>query len=309
MTALEGKALLDHGKAIAKRYARSVGPDLAEELRAEAVLRALGSPPPDGRLRPWLERIYRNLLVDRWRRVQPRMVDLDDVPGLASPGTPEDAVLRRERRRLVRASLAGLPSEARRALLARYYGQLDDRAAAGRLGIAAITIRTRVHRALARLRLRLGDLRALCPPLLGKLGTQAVAVGMAPVMVAALVVVGAASPPAPAPEIISPSMALPVTARIRPRPIPTAEATRPREVERAPVRTARRTTASLPSSLPAPVAAAILAYPEPEPVVGKILHPEAIDILAAPAAPVVPCMIEAPSSFLTRIEWMVEDLP
>jgi len=35
MTALEGKALLDHGKAIAKRYAGRVGPDVAEELGAE----------------------------------------------------------------------------------------------------------------------------------------------------------------------------------------------------------------------------------------------------------------------------------
>jgi hypothetical protein len=50
MTALEGKALLDHGKAIAKRYAGRVGSDVAEELGAEAVLRALGSPPPDGHL-------------------------------------------------------------------------------------------------------------------------------------------------------------------------------------------------------------------------------------------------------------------
>ena len=41
MTALEGKTLLDHGKAIARRYAGRVGADVAEELRAEAVLRAL----------------------------------------------------------------------------------------------------------------------------------------------------------------------------------------------------------------------------------------------------------------------------
>jgi len=81
MTALEGKALLDHGKAIARRYARRVGVEVAEELRAEAVLRALASPPPDGRMEPWLERIYHNLLVDRWRREKPTalQVDLDRI--------------------------------------------------------------------------------------------------------------------------------------------------------------------------------------------------------------------------------------
>ena len=102
MTALEGKALLDHGKMIARRYAGRVGPDVAEELRAEAVLRALGSPPPDGRMEPWLERIYRNLFVDLWRRGQLLTVNLDDVPALAGAGTPEEEVLHRERRRLDR---------------------------------------------------------------------------------------------------------------------------------------------------------------------------------------------------------------
>ena len=119
MTALEGKALLDHGKAIAKRYAGRVGPDVAEELGAEAVLRALRSPPPDGHLEPWLERIYRNLVVDAWRRRKPAALDLAEVHGLAVSGTPEDAMLAGERRRLVRASVARLPREARRALLTR----------------------------------------------------------------------------------------------------------------------------------------------------------------------------------------------
>jgi RNA polymerase sigma-70 factor (ECF subfamily) len=303
MTALEGKALLDHGKAIANRYARCVGADVAEELRAEAVLRALGSPPPDGRLRPWLERIYRNLLVDRWRRGTPRTVDLADVPGLASTGTPEEAVLRRERRRQVRASLAGLPREARRALLARYYGQLDDEVAATRFGIAAVTIRTRIHRALARLRLRLADLRAVCPPLLGKLGAQAIAVGMAPVMVTALIVVGA-TPPAPAPEAAPATIAVPVMAQPR---TPTAAVERP-SPPRAPMRMMKRNVTPPPSPLPSPARVTILDLPD-EPITGEFLYPDAIDVFAEPAAADVPCLVEPPPSFLARIESMVEDLP
>jgi RNA polymerase sigma factor (sigma-70 family) len=305
MTALEGKALLDHGKAIANRYARCVGADVAEELRAESVLRALRSPPPDGRLRPWLERIYRNLLVDCWRRGRPPTVDLALVPGLASTGTPEEAVLGRERRRQVRASLAGLPREARRALLARYYGQLDDEVAATRFGIAAVTIRTRIHRALARLRLRLYDLRAVCPPFLGKLGAQAIAVGMAPVMVTALVVAGA-SPPAPAPQEAAPAaIAVQPFALVR---TPAAAAEWPSPA-REPVRVAKRTVVPAHPS-PGPARVAALDLPDDdEPSTGKILYPEAIDVFVEPAPTVVPCMVEPPASFLARIESMVEDLP
>jgi RNA polymerase sigma factor (sigma-70 family) len=178
MTALEGKALLDHGKAIAKRYAGRVGSDVAEELGAEAVLRALRSPPPDGHLEPWLERIYRNLIVDVWRRRRPATVDVADLRDLATSGTPEDAVLARERRRMVRASVARLPREARRALLSRYYGELDDEVSASRLGIAGSTIRTRIHRALGRLRGRLEDLRACCRRYSAKLGAGASALGL-----------------------------------------------------------------------------------------------------------------------------------
>jgi RNA polymerase sigma-70 factor (ECF subfamily) len=303
MTALEGKALLDHGKAIAHRYARCVGADLAEELRAEAVVRAIGSPPPDGRLRPWLERIYRNLLVDRWRREKPRTVDLADVPGLAGTGTPEEAVLGRERRRQVRASLAGLPREARRALLARYYGELDDQVAAMRFGIAAVTIRTRIHRALSRLRLRLADLRAVCPPLLGKLGTQAIAVGVAPVLVTALIVVSA-TPPAPVPHTTPVPLAVQPAAQPRTPSVATAWPSPPR----APVHIVKRHVTPPPAPVPSPARNTILDLPD-EPSPGEILYPEAIDVFAEPAAAEVPCLVEPPPSFLARIERMVEDLP
>jgi RNA polymerase sigma factor (sigma-70 family) len=228
MTALEGKTLLDHGKAIARRYARRVGPELAEDIRGEAVLRALASPPPDGRIEPWLERIYRNLLVDSWRRQRTRTVDCDRIPTLASSGTPEDAVLHRECRRLVRASLRNLPREIRKAIVARYFCELDDGLAAGRLGVAVATIRTRIHRALARLRGRLAELRGFCPLFFGKLWTQTAAIGLAPVMVAALAIVGAPSPtPEPGPSTwwSSPSDTLP-TAWCKPRPACWSRSTR-----------------------------------------------------------------------------------
>ena len=308
MTTLEGKALLDHGKAIARRYAGRVGPDVAEELGAEAVLRALRSPPPDGHLEPWLERIYRNLFVDMWRRRRPETVNVDDLPELAVSGTPEEVALGGERRRVVRASLARLPRGLRRVLLSRYYAEIDDDVSATRLGIAAATMRTRIHRALGRLRGRLGDLRGLLPPVFGKLGIGAAPLGLAPVMIAALAVVSV-SPRAPEAEpvpavaqaldhhVAQPARAIAQAAQAA-LPIATAEPrTRARIVARAGVTT--------PPVEAKP--AQVVAFTDQEEVVADIQQPEAFDIFAEPVKAAPPSLVEIPTSFLAQIEKMVEE--
>ena len=310
MTALDGKALLDHGKAIARRYAGRVGPDVAEELRAEAVLRALRSPPPDGRMEPWLERIYRNLFVDLWRRKKLLTVDIADVPELAGTGTPEQEMLHHERRRMVRESLNRLPREARRALLSRYYGEFDDEVAAARLGVATPTVRTRIHRALARLRARLVELRALCPPILGKLGAHTATVGLAPAMLAALVVVGASSR-APVPEPVAhPSCAMvqQVTPDRTARParadvpaVPTAPLARGRIAKKSTI----LSTPVVPVARPAP--ANLIEPGEGDTIVDNILSPEGIDIFAEPPKTDTPCLVEAPPNFVASIDKMIED--
>jgi RNA polymerase sigma-70 factor (ECF subfamily) len=309
MTALEGKVLLDHGRTIARRYAKRIGPELADELRAEAMLRALGSPPPDGRMEPWLERIYRNLFVDRWRRGRIPTVDLDDLSQLGGQGTPEEDLLRRERRRVVRVSLNQLPRDARRALLSRYYGALDDEIAAARLGIAPVTIRTRIHRALARLRVRLADLRAWCPPILGKLGTQAAAVGLTPVMVAALIVASTSSP-SPAPALQAPPAAVAALqqpqAHLRARA--QSEATAVPSPAHVPVQAAKKHIRAAVTAAQTPETTAVLEVVDDEPIVGKILHPDIIDVFAEPERRTGPCMVEAPPSFQAQIEKTIEEL-
>lgn len=306
MTALEGKALLDHGKSIARRYAGRVGADVAEELGAEAVLRALRSPPPDGRYEPWLERIYRNLIVDVWRRRKPATLDVVDVRGLAVSGTPEDAVLTRERRRVVRASVAQLPSEARRALLSRYYGELDDEVSASRLGIAGATMRTRIHRALERLRGRLGDLRGLLPPVFGKLGVHVGAIALAPLMTIALVV-GPVSSRAPDAEISRSATVVAdhhATQAARP-----AVAVARNDVPAAAVELRKRVHAAArigaAARQEAPVR--IIAFGEHDEVVADIQRPETLDIFADPVQVPRPSLVEAPPDFLGQFEKMVED--
>jgi RNA polymerase sigma-70 factor (ECF subfamily) len=307
MTTLEGKALLDHGKAIAKRYARQVGVDAAEELRAEAVLRALASPPPDGRMEPWLERIYRNLLVDRWRRGKTAARHAV-VERFAAAWTPEDQLLGRERRRVVRESLRQLPRETRRALLTRYYGEFDDNVAAARLGIATATVRTRIHRALALLRARLGDVRAWCPPIFGKLGTQVATVGLAPVLVAVFVVAGAvSSPQEPIPEspVATPVVNQPAHVHVGKAPVmePQVAFAPPSSSPRV----AKRAATVTPTAAPSPVTTMVAELGNDEAIVREILYPDSLDVFAEPERPARPCMVEAPPSFLAQIEKMMDD--
>ncbi len=308
MTALEGKALLDHGSAIARRYTARVGAEVANELRAEAVARALQRPPADGRMEPWLERIYRNLLVDRWRRGRAGTIDIATLPELASAGNPEDDLLRRERRRAVRESIAGLPPEARRALLARFYGELDDRAAATRFSVAAATIRTRVHRALARLRTRLGELRAVCPLIFGKLGAQTATLGLAPAMVVALAIGSTVPVLAPAPAPAPAASAATLSPRTYPTPAP-----RP-VVETAPVAPMAQPRARLPRRLALPPAVVPSVSPgearQPEAdeaTVQEILEPHVLDVRADPDPPVWPSMVVAPPNLLAQIGKMIEE--
>jgi len=302
MSAPDGKALLKHGHNLARRYAKRLGPDVAEELQAEAMARALRKPSPDGRMEPWLERIYRNLMIDWSRRQRPMAIDVDELSDLAQTGTPEDVVLLCERRRLVRASLRRLPREFRRVMLSRYYAELDEGTIATRFGIAGTTVRTRIHRALARLRVGLGELRAFCPPLFARLAGQLASVGLVPVVVAALLVVGALAPEPQLAPPLSPMASVGVH---------TNPSMAPREAFPAPVPPAKisRSHARMPKKATAterPVALALKSDSDDR-VVADILWPEQIDIFLEPERPASECLVMAPASFAPQIEKMIED--
>lgn len=304
MSDMDGKALLEHGRGIARRFSKQVGPDVAEELQAEAVARVLRHPSPDGRQQPWLERVFRNLLIDWLRRRRPIAMDLDAFPDVR---TPEDAALLHERRRLVRAGLRGLPPNARRVLLSRYYAELDDAATAVRLGIAGGTVRTRIHRALARLRDRLGDLRALCPPILGKLSGMLVSAGLAPMVVATLLAGG------PIPRATTPTAAMATLPTITVHRLPSRESRRDGMAlsvssasapARARVSKKSAVVGALASGVAVPVAAPAAASAS-----AQILWPEAVDVRADPEAPAQPLLLAPPASFAGQIEKMVEEHP
>ncbi len=149
--------LWSEAREIAGRHAGDEGDDLAQDLIVAALERGAAVENPGA----WLERVGRNAAIDRWR-VQRRRDELaTEIELPASPMDPEAALLFRERRGLVRQALAALPRPQRRAALARFHAELPYEEVAARVGAPAITARTRVHRALASLRVRLGALRAM----------------------------------------------------------------------------------------------------------------------------------------------------
>jgi RNA polymerase sigma-70 factor (ECF subfamily) len=129
---------------------------LAEELTQDAFVNAwrgiggfrLGSP-----LRPWLLRILHNRVVSHKRR---RLLDLLPLPSAdrardGQPG-PETVVELGEGRAEMRAALDGLPHDQRRIVVLRYYSELSIPEIAQVIGVPDGTVKSRLHRALQRLR-------------------------------------------------------------------------------------------------------------------------------------------------------------
>jgi RNA polymerase sigma factor (sigma-70 family) len=152
------RKLWTEAREIAVRHARGDGEDLAQDLMVAALQHDAAAARNPG---AWLERVGRNAAIDRWR-VQRRRDELaPEIDPPSAPPDPEAALLCRERRGLVRRALAALPRPQRRAALARFHAELPYNEVASRVGAPPVTARTRVHRALANLRLRLGGLRAM----------------------------------------------------------------------------------------------------------------------------------------------------
>jgi RNA polymerase sigma factor (sigma-70 family) len=128
------------------------------------VVAALVRREPAARMGAWLERVGRNARIDRWRVEQRRAELKREIEPPMAPPDPEEGVLARERRSAIRRALATLPRPLRRAALARFHADLPFEAVAARLGTREVTARTRVHRALERLRAQVGGLRAMFAP-------------------------------------------------------------------------------------------------------------------------------------------------
>jgi RNA polymerase sigma factor (sigma-70 family) len=133
------------------------GPD-GEDAVQEAFVKAFhaldrfraGAP-----FRPWLLRIVVNEARNR-RRAAGRRVHLalragGRASGDAAP-SPEDAALVAERRRVLAAALATLPDGDRAVLACRWFAELTEAEMAVALDCRPGTVKSRLNRAMARLR-------------------------------------------------------------------------------------------------------------------------------------------------------------
>jgi RNA polymerase sigma factor (sigma-70 family) len=134
----------------------------AEDAVQEAFVKAyaaLGRFRLDSPFRPWLLRIVANEARNR-RRSAGRRATLalraaeDRRPGDAAP-SPESAVLDRESQAALLAAINGLGEDDRDVITARYFLDLSEAETAEILGIPKGTVKSRLSRALGRLRGRL----------------------------------------------------------------------------------------------------------------------------------------------------------
>ena len=148
-----------HGSVVYNYFRVLVtAPDEAEELTAETFLRvvrhAARFDANKASARTWILRIARNVMRDQWRTDRRRkrapvetLRDLEfDAP------SPEERLIREEEVAQVLAGIARLPEADQELISLRYNGGLEHRDIAQLLGIRETAVRTRLWRALARLR-------------------------------------------------------------------------------------------------------------------------------------------------------------
>ena len=150
---------------VAVRTAHVISPDGdAEDAAQEAFVKAyaaLGRFRAGSPFRPWLLRIVANEARNR-RRSAGRRANLvlraaeDRRPDDAAP-SPESAVLASERRATLLAALNALRDDDREVISARYFLELSESETAEALGIPRGTVKSRLSRALERLRTQLGS--------------------------------------------------------------------------------------------------------------------------------------------------------
>lgn len=148
-----------YGKAVYNYFRfQLIPPDDAEDLTAETFLRAVRASDrydaTRAAVQTWLLTIARNVLIDERRSARVRRrVGVDELRDLAmDEPSPEERMLRREEVGAAMTAMGALGNEDRELLSLRYGGELDIAELAELLDVPTGTVRTRLWRALERLR-------------------------------------------------------------------------------------------------------------------------------------------------------------
>jgi RNA polymerase sigma-70 factor (ECF subfamily) len=141
-------------------YLMARDPLLAEDLTQETFLhawRGLAGFRSGGALRPWLLRIAVNRLISHRRRKLLRIVPLawTDRQTPSAEAAPETLAEASEASDMLRDAIARLPENQRYALVLRYYADLSILEIATVTGWRQGTVKSRLHRALEKMRILL----------------------------------------------------------------------------------------------------------------------------------------------------------
>ncbi|MCI0344012.1 MAG: sigma-70 family RNA polymerase sigma factor [Chloroflexi bacterium] len=149
---------------VAVRTAHLIAPDAdADDAAQDAFVKAWAALPrfrAGSPFRPWLLRIVANEARNRRRSAGRReglALRAADRPSDDAAPSPEAAVIAAESRAVLLAALNELRDDDREVIAARYFLDLSETEAAATLGIARGTVKSRLSRALARLRTGMHD--------------------------------------------------------------------------------------------------------------------------------------------------------
>ena len=225
-----------------------------------------------------------------------------------------------ERRTALDVALGEIPGDMRSVLVARYF---DDRAyedVAAAEGITPTTARTRAHRALERLRLALGGLRATLP-FAGLGNARAVGVALMPVALTLAVglpqVVGPARVAGKAPMVqvgsrhhrrVSPALVVPIVPSVAAVPSLPLPGLRLAQADTTPRRQTTQSGARPPAPEPAPEPKPLHVDFDNDEVVGEIQRPGDIWVGAGPPPAKHESLIEIPRNFAPAILKSLEEI-
>ena len=135
------------------------GADDVVQQASERAWRAIGRFRPDRAFRPWLLRVVantaRNDRRSRGRRANLALRAAQRTAAADVVATPEDLVVTQAERQRVVAALNRLRADDRLVIALRHFEQLSEREMVEALGRPAGTVKSRLSRAVARLRVEL----------------------------------------------------------------------------------------------------------------------------------------------------------
>jgi RNA polymerase sigma-70 factor (ECF subfamily) len=134
--------------------------DDAEDAAQEAFMKAFAALPrfrAGAPFRPWLLAIVANEARNRRRSANRREALALRAPHQGAESSPETAVLATESRQALLDALNRLPDPDREVVSCRYLLELSEAETAAVLGVPAGTVKSRLSRALGRLRAEMTD--------------------------------------------------------------------------------------------------------------------------------------------------------